>query len=392
MGKRILVTAGPVYGRLDDNKLVSNRSRGIWAINFAHRMCEEGHEVALLIPDVLKSKDWSQNVPGLEVLYHKGFEEYEQACYDLANSVDASVMAAAVLNWIPANPVKGKMNTKGYEEGDIIQIPFKLAPHVINQMRTTRCKCVIGCKLLSGATLEELIDAAYGVLLKGRCSVVVANDLSDLKTKHLVFPDRSVMTFKNDWKGLYAQLQMLITDVHYRTHTGGIGSEELEPYDVTIANIEFDEIARKYRDRFTNWSKGDIGHTFGAIAVHVANGVWLCSPRKKEPLFTSKDAVLVKVNESTRTVLTLTGKATLNAPHMIGMGEGHKAQAVLHLHEPLEGVDTLPYTPPGTVRDMRCAWGPNGLPRAYNIEGHGFVACLDENNEIILSDYRVGKA
>ena len=29
--KRILITAGSVYAKLDDNKIVSNRARGTWA-------------------------------------------------------------------------------------------------------------------------------------------------------------------------------------------------------------------------------------------------------------------------------------------------------------------------------------------------------------------------
>ena len=48
---------------------------------------------------------------------------------------------------------------------------------------------------------------------------------------------------------------------------------------------------------------------------------------------------------------------------------------ILHLHEQLEGVPTLPYGPPGTDRDnLRDIPAP-----AFNIEGHGFIACLDAN-------------
>lgn len=56
MRKKILITAGPVYGRLDDNKLVSNRSRGIWAADFAWRLAAldlgTRYEVILLVADV----------------------------------------------------------------------------------------------------------------------------------------------------------------------------------------------------------------------------------------------------------------------------------------------------------------------------------------------------
>ena len=64
------------------------------------------------------------------------------------------------------------------------------------------------------------------------------------------------------------------------------------------------------------------------------------------------------------------GKATLNAPLLIKVGEKFGADAVLHQHRQLEGVPTVPHAPPGTVRDNdRDVPGP-----AFNIEGHGFVA------------------
>ena len=407
--KKVLVTAGPVYGRLDDNKLVANRSRGIWAAKFAAYLWRYQHEVVLLLPDILPVEKLLSPATregagigqdGFEVIYHKGFEEYYETCLDLANSVDAVVMAAAVVNWIPANPVKGKMSTHGYKVGDVIDIPFKLAPRVIDEMRTTRCKCVIGCKMLSGASYEELHDAAHGIALRARCNVVVANDLSNLKTKYLVFPDRTALPLTNAWDEFYLQLRMIIEDIHYRTNVGGLRVEgEIDPNEIVRAKAEFDQIVLKYQSRFLSrrykmlFQSGEpVEHTFGAIAVHVMNDIWLCTPRKKGPLFTSSDAVLVKIHEGSRTVLTDVGKATLNAPHMVGMGEGHKASAVLHLHEQLEGVDTLPYTPPGTARDSEQAvWGVEGLPRVYNVQGHGFIACLDKDHEIIMDDYRVGR-
>jgi len=54
------------------------------------------------------------------------------------------------------------------------------------------------------------------------------------------------------------------------------------------------------------------------------------------------------------------------------------AHVVLHLHEMLEGVPTVPYAPPGTDRDN---W--RDLPKgAFNIEGHGFVARLNFDGTI----------
>ncbi len=65
-----------------------------------------------------------------------------------------------------------------------------------------------------------------------------------------------------------------------------------------------------------------------------------------------------------------------------GMMYGGKEPVVLHLHEQLPGVPTLPYGPPGTDRDnLRVL--PDGV-RAFNIQGHGFVACLDSETLDVL--------
>jgi thioredoxin 1 len=50
--KRVLITAGQVYGPLDTNKLVGNRVRGIWAAKFADHLADQGYEVTFLVPDV----------------------------------------------------------------------------------------------------------------------------------------------------------------------------------------------------------------------------------------------------------------------------------------------------------------------------------------------------
>ena len=53
---RVLITAGQVYGRLDDNKLVGNRVRGLWATRFAEWLAERGHQVTLVLPDTFASE------------------------------------------------------------------------------------------------------------------------------------------------------------------------------------------------------------------------------------------------------------------------------------------------------------------------------------------------
>lgn len=387
---KILISAGAVYGRLDDNKLVSNRSRGIWAEKFAEYLCNAGHQVTLLVADTYRidsqsggrvQGDWRDN---LIVGRHKGFDEYLSLCQIMAPDMDAAVMASAVVNWIPAEPIRGKMLTKGYKAGDRIDIPFYLAPHVIDEMRKINPKLtLIGCKMLSKASHEELITAAYDVVLRAKCNVVVANDLSDLHKKFLVYQDRVVRPHHTNNVGdFYDELYQVLQDTHYHTIMQRVGSafigtpEGFEPtFDV------FEKIRLKYKDRFTHRVAGE-DKVFGAICNPIPldlGTTYQLSPREKGAAFTSADSVEVLYVDKTNVGVNGISKATLNAPLLIRVAKAYGNRPVLHLHEQLPGYPTVPYAPPGTVRDNdRDIPGP-----VFNIEGHGFIACLDDKLEIL---------
>lgn len=381
MAKRVLITAGGVYGPLDDNKLVGNRVRGIWAARFADHLADEGYEVTFLVPDVNTPTPPGPPHDNLRVVVHKGYWDYSQKCQELAATHDAAVMAAAVVNWIPASPVKGKMATKGYNEGDVINIPFVLAPYVIRRMKAINPKLtLIGCKMLIGSTQDELIEAAYGVLLASKCNVVVANDMANgLKLKQLVYQDRTVVNYDNDFGGFFRAMQESIDDEHYRTDSKYLLHSSVYHKEV------FDRIIDQYRERFVPRQAAS-DKVFGAVAVRVGGmdishdyvESYLVSPREKGTLFTSEDAVSVD-GVLDGVVRTDGKKATLNAPLLIRVLQKYpKATAVLHLHEQLPGVPTVPYAPPGTYRDgERTIPGP-----VFNIEGHGFIACLDHHLRI----------
>lgn len=373
--KRVLITSGPVYGRLDDNKLVGNRIRGIWTTHFAEYLLKKGFLVTLLVADThtkLVGQVLGKARGLLNVITHTGYHDYAAKCYQAAKTHHAAVLGAAVVNWIPAEPIKGKMPTEGFKEGDIINIPFMLAPRVINRMRTINPQLtLIGCKMLIGSTPEELLDAAYHVLLTAKCNVILANDMAGgLREKKLVYPDHSVVTHDNDFEALYADLLAVIDDVHYQSVFQGDSIRGVVEY-----LSQFDNTVGQYRDRFVKPVAGK-DMVFGAVAVRVPGTGWLCSPREKGEAFTAMDAALVRRVKGTE--IHLVGdsrKATLNAPLLIRFGEMHNAEVVVHLHEQIEGAPTLPYAPPGTVRDNDREL-PDGEP-IVNIEGHG---CLIKVN------------
>lgn len=374
--KRVLVTAGTVYGPLDANKLVGNRVRGLWACKFAVHLCRLGHQVTLLVPDTMDqgplAKLLIDHHEHLFIESHRGFWDYQEKCIALAPQHDAAVMAAAVVNWIPAQPFEGKMPTKGFNEGDILNIPFILAPHVIDKMKVANPKLtLIGCKMLVGSTEDELIEAAYGVLIKAKCNAVVANDMGHgLKRKLIVNQDRSVQEYNDDFEGFYANLLGHIEDEHYSTEWRKTESAVAE------SGRMFDAVVDKYRERFTKRLAG-ADQVFGAVFVPTGDiALGIVSPREKGSMFSAKDATMLELVEHRTVHVTGPNKATLNAPLLYRVAEKYPtARAILHLHEQLPGVPTVPYAPPGTVRDNeRDIPGP-----VFNIEGHGFIACLDHH-------------
>lgn len=418
---RILITAGPVYGKLDDNKIVSNRSRGIWALKFAVFLHEETkHDVTVLVPDIVE-KDAGRMLghhlghDGLTLLTHSGFSDYADICKTMAPNVDAAIMAAAVLNWIPEKPFPGKMPTDSVGTNRQM-IPFILAPRVISMMKTENPTiCLIGCKLLFSMDYDKLIDAAYHVVLESRCNAVVANDARiGLKVKYVVHQDRSVATFEGDFGALYEYLLDIIEDEHYRTEIDRDVLMHPTHPDLPKAKEFFDRICDANREAFKSRGEllckcpdywfpenrreqlrrmphgGGLAHhescpkatgesfVFGSVAVRVGD-YFLVSPREKGSMFSSKDAVLVK-GVKDRVVHTLGGKATLNAPLLVRhLLRFPQIQGVVHLHTFKDDFSTKPYAPPGTARDNE-----RPIPGyVYNIEGHGVVGAVGTQGRIL---------
>jgi hypothetical protein len=420
--KKILITAGTVYGPLDDNKLVGNRVRGIWATRFADWLSCRGHQVTLLVADVQQkevlrmldeapSYSASRAPRTVTILSHHGFWDYQELCHGLARTHDAAVMAAAVVNWIPKVPFPGKMPTEGYEPGKAeMNIPFILAPRVIDGMRKENPNLtLIGCKMTIGATRDAMIEAAYKTLIGAKCHAVVANDMSGLRAKTVLYPDRAQFDFDigaEEGVNFYKHLEAIMLDEHFTT----VGTAPREAYDEATPNVRlsslvgvnfagsydqcedlFDLIADKYRDRFVRKVAGS-DRVFGAIAVRTGTGA-LCTPREKNETFNKLNApdVLWPTDDDLRNrrvrvihqfedgTFAPLPKATMNALLLLRHLKMHpEAAAVLHLHEQLPGVPTVPYAPPGTVRDnMREIVG-----QAYNIEGHGCIVSLDERGEM----------
>jgi hypothetical protein len=348
MSKKVLVTSGPVFGKLDDNKIFSNLARGKWALQFVDYLRSHGHEVTSI-----HNMEW---------------RAYLESCINLAKISDAAVMAAAVTNYVPEKPFEGKMPTCM----DEVSVKLVRTPYIIDEIRKANPKCkLIGCKLTSREEEASTIVKAQELIDRSRAHAVIANDKSNLRLKMLCFPDGAVLRFEDQFDRLYAELRAMVEDVHFHTVKEGLVEQDQNAHDF------MSKLLARYAWMFERrWAAGS--KHFGSLAVRCKNGLMLTTPRIKGPRLLSNVCPVVRVVDDF--VVTYGDKATMNAPLLWYVLENHpEAAGVVHMHEFLGGVESFPYAPAGTFRDSF----RKTYPTRFNIEGHGFVACIDKDGNLI---------
>lgn len=344
---RILITSGPVYAHLDDNKILSNMARGAWAARFADFMQSNGHDV--------------------KRLHNMEWRDYERAVVEEVCTSDAAVMAAAVINYFPKFPFKGKMPTD--MQGCTVELVR--TPYIIDRVRRVNPTCkLIGCKLTSGEKPRETIAKAQKLIDRSKAHAVIANDKSNLRLKMLCFPDGAVLKFKDAFDEMYDELKRMIEDSHFRTISGSANHD-------ADASQFMDKLIGRYAGLFLKpWADGK--RMFGSFAVRRSDGMMMTTPRFKNEKLSAEGCPTVRIHD--RSVISSWSKATMNAPLLWEMLRQHpQAAGVVHLHEFLGKVPTFRYAPPGTLRDSDR--GP--LPSKFNIDNHGFVACVNSDGDIL---------
>lgn len=363
--KRILITGGPVHAHLDAVKVITNRFKGGLMCQLAEMLSAYDARITYLCAPAVGAQT-PQASDRIEVVTHKGFDDYRSLVLEFAPSMDGVVLGAAVANLIPANPWKGKFPSHNYEPGDVIPIDFTIAPRVIDEVKKMAPHThLFGYKLLSGVSHEELIRAAYGIVLEARATAVFANDAENLQQKYAVTKERGVHPLSQG--DLAAWIWEMLGDEYYATvsDSGPAASEHI--VGQVQAWIEL------YKNRFTVTPEGLI---FGTVAVRCGDG-FVTTGRGKREL--DSLAHVARVDHTERKVYAARGdKASLNAPLIARMFENPAVETVLHFHEQVAGLPTYPYAPPGTVRD---ADRPNTT--SFNIEGHGCVLLLNAGHKQI---------
>lgn len=354
--KKLLVTGGPVHAHLDAVKVITNRFKGGLMCQLSEALANFNAEVIEVTYLCAPAVGAQTPTPSdqIKVVTHTGFDDYYRKVAEIAPSMDGVVLGAAVANLIPANPWKGKFPSHNYKPGDIIPIDFTVAPRVIDEVKRVAPKAhLFGYKLLDHVTHDELIAAAYGIVLEAKATAVFANDAVNLQQKFAVTKERGVHPLSQS--ELAPWIWEMLNDVYYASVFCGDHGSSSELVERVQALID------RYRAKFLHTEAGLI---FGTVAVRSRDG-FVTTGRGKRELDSIVPVVRVDHFEK-KVFVGGDGKASLNAPLLARIFENRRVEYVVHYHEQEHGLPTYLYAPPGTVRD---AERPNHT--SFNIKEHG---------------------
>jgi phosphopantothenoylcysteine decarboxylase/phosphopantothenate--cysteine ligase len=163
--RHIVVTSGATAERIDPVRIITNRSSGETGRAVARACYARGADVTLVHN--------GPAVPYATVEQVESASEMLEGVETHADSADALVSAAAISDYTP--------ETQGEKirSGQDLTLELESTPKLIDTVRDAHPTLpIVGFKLETGGSDEELVEAASGPLDRAGLSFVVANDAS----------------------------------------------------------------------------------------------------------------------------------------------------------------------------------------------------------------------
>lgn len=195
-GKKIIVTAGGTIEKIDEARLVANRSSGKMGVAIAEECYLRGAEVVLL-----RAKS---SVKPRYIIPEKIFEtgtDLQKLIEQEVEKADVIFHAAAVSDFIPTESFEGKISSKN-------GFSLKLKPtiKIVNQIKKLNPKIkLIAFKAEYGLTGQELIKTAIAKLKETGADLVVANEIGKGDRGFEVNTNEVIVVLQN---GEYAKLPL----------------------------------------------------------------------------------------------------------------------------------------------------------------------------------------
>jgi phosphopantothenoylcysteine decarboxylase / phosphopantothenate---cysteine ligase len=166
--KKILIIGGPASEKIDDVRVITNRSSGKTAVFLAKNAFYRGADVEIwygagseLVPDYIKKTDVFSVNDILKLVQTKNLKKY--------NSI---IVCSAISDYIPIKQ-KGKISS----DKEKIIVELKKAPKIISLLRKKSPKSkIIGFKVEDKK--EKLSDKAMSLLKNNNLDYVIGNTIS----------------------------------------------------------------------------------------------------------------------------------------------------------------------------------------------------------------------
>lgn len=366
--KNILISVGPIHGKLDSVKIITNKFKGGLATITAKKLAMKRLNDKITVvkcPQTVFYKSNEDKLSNVEVVDVKDFYDYER--FVLNNKFDAYILAGAIANLIPKNPFEGKFPSHNYKEGEIINIPFVISNRIICHVKEKFPRStLIGYKLLDGSP-EELIKAGWELLVETKSNTIFCNHPKTAKEKKLcLLPDGSKIELS-----FYEHIDFISRVLDLLWYKTQIVEEEKPELD---KSEELFSILNKTTENF-------YPYMFGCIAYKVGGGFYTTIRGKKESK--KEFAYIHRVNHDNRIVYA-SRKASLNAPLLDLIFSITDSKVIVHSHKKLDAPD-LDYVFSGTseednLKDKISEIHKEGI-NLFNIKYHGYYAWFNNLKE-----------
>ncbi len=180
--KTILIASGPTFAPIDAVRSLTNRSTGRLGSVIAYTLMKRGAKVrflagetsltpALLYPGENMSRIEQESfttVPQLKECIQRNLSRYP---------IDAVLMAAAVLDYIPVDVQQGKQRS----DRDEWTIRLQRGEKIIESIRQwSPGVFLVGFKLEAQISLDDLTGRAADLMQRSKAGLVVANRVEDI--------------------------------------------------------------------------------------------------------------------------------------------------------------------------------------------------------------------
>lgn len=177
--KRILITAGSTWVRIDKVRVITNIFGGRTGYYIAQRLCKNGFSVTLLLGP---TRFHFSPLGGMNILRFKYFEELNSLVKKelFKKRYIAVIHSAAISDYTPVKVYQGKISSHRNQ----LNIKCKPTPKIIKEIkRIDKNVFLVQFKLEVGVNTRELLRRAYRSMLRNDADLVVANKLEDIRGK-----------------------------------------------------------------------------------------------------------------------------------------------------------------------------------------------------------------